>query len=367
MPSNSVMSERPTRVLYVIHDARRGGVQSVMLRVIAALDRKRVEPTVMFPFDGPCARELRQQGVRVIAVGRQTPFFWRLKRFSMMPRLLKLAKQADIVHLNSVKLAIPSLAVSLFGGRGRTVFHLHELPGKIGPLLRAAMRRADCAAFCSQTCADHFFDVGAQKRAVLINALPLPDREVKTQTGGLPKIVMLGSINHGKGQDLLLDGFALVREQAELHFYGNVGLSARGYVRRLKEQAARTGVASRVFFHPPTDDVAGLLAETALLVHTSRRESFGMVLIEAMAAAVPVIANDLGGMREVVADGVTGYLVEPGNPALLASRIDELLADPRLRQEMGDAGRQRVRERFDIAMRIEDYHKLYQQLNGRER
>jgi glycosyltransferase involved in cell wall biosynthesis len=356
--------EKPLQVLYVIHDARRGGVQSVMLRVIAALDRNRVEPTVLFPFDGPCARELRQLGIRVIADGAQLPLLWRFKRFTMIPRLLELAKQADIVHLNSVMLALPALVASLSGAR--TVYHLHELPGKIGRLLTAAIMRADCAAFCSQTCADHFAAVRAKKKVVLVNAVQLPEALDKPDSGRVPKVVMLGSINHGKGQDLLLDAFALVRNRAELHFYGNVGLSARSYARTLRAKAAET-LAGTVFFHPPTDDISGLLAETDLLVHTSRRESFGMVLVEAMAAGIPVIANNLGGMREVVADGETGYLVEPGNPELLAARIDTLLADPGLRKRMGRAGHERVRERYDIAVRVKDYHELYETLQHAER
>jgi glycosyltransferase involved in cell wall biosynthesis len=353
------MTHNPLKVLYVIHDARRGGVQSVMLRVIAALDRRRVEPTVLFPFDGPCAAELRRQGVTVIAEGAQTPLLWRFRRFTMIPRLLQLAGAADIVHLNSSKLAVAAIAANISGAR--TVYHLHELPGRIGPILKTAIAHADCAAFCSNTCAEHFAVSAARRRAVLINAVPLP-LAVAKPAEGVPKIVMLGSINHGKGQDLLLDAFALVRGTAELHFYGNVGLSARRYSRDLRERAAAQGIGGRVFFHPPTDDVPGVLAETALLVHTSRGESFGMVLVEAMAAGVPVIANDLGGMREVVADGVNGFLVAPGNAAQLAEKIDLLLANPELRRLMGAAGRNRVRERFDIATRIEDYHKLYEAL-----
>lgn len=356
------MSGSPLKVLYVIHDARRGGVQSVMLRVIAALDRHRVELTVLFPFDGPCAVELRRQGVTVHTGGDQTPFFWRLKRFLIIPRLIDYARQADLVHLNSTKLAPAALAVSLAGAR--TVFHLHELAEPVGPLLRAAIGRADCVAFCSQTCADHYAGVAAHERRLLLNAVPIPEPLPKRRSAGVPRLVMIGSINAGKGQDLLLDAFALVRRPAELHFYGNVGLSARGYAEQLAKRAAEPGLAGRVFFHPPTDDVGGVLAESDVLVHTSRRESFGLVLAEAMAAGLPVIAHDLGGMREVVADGLCGFLVPPGDAKRLSERIDELLADPVLRQRLGRAGRELARQRFDIAARIGDYHALYEELTG---
>lgn len=358
------MTRHPLKVLYMIHDARRGGVQSVMLRVIAALDRSRVEPVVLFPFDGPCAAELRQQGVTVHTGGDQTPFFWRFKRFLIIPRLIGYARQADLVHLNSTKLVPAALAVSLAGAR--TVFHLHELAARIGPLLRAVIGRADCVAFCSQTCADHYAGVAARQRRLLLNAVAIPDPLPERRAAGVPRVVMIGSINAGKGQDLLLEAFALVRQQAELHFYGNVGLSAKGYAEGLRERAREPELAGRVYFHPPTDDVGGVLAESAVLVHTSRRESFGLVLVEAMAAGLPVIAHDLEGMREVVDDGVCGYLVQPGDSPALAERIDVLLADPALRQQMGSAGRELARQRFDIANRIKDYYALYHELAGRE-
>jgi len=356
------MRERPLKVLFVIHDARRGGVQSVMLRAIAALDRSRVEPVVLFPFDGPCAAELRQQGVMVHTGGDQTPFFWRFKRFLIIPRLIGYALQADLVHLNSTKLALAALAVSLAGVR--TVFHLHELAARIGPLLRAVIGRVDCVAFCSQTCADHYAGVAARQRRLLLNAVAIPDPLPKRRAAGVPRVVMIGSINAGKGQDLLLEAFALVRQRAELHFYGNVGLSAKGYAEGLRTRAREPELAGRVFSHPPTDDVGAVLAESAVLVHTSRRESFGLVLVEAMAAGLPVIAHDLGGMREIVIDGVCGYLVQPGDSPTLAERIDALLADSALRQRLGAAGRCLVQERFNIATRIDDYHLLYEELAG---
>jgi len=84
-----------------------------------------------------------------------------------------------------------------------------------------------------------------------------------------------------------------------------------------------------------------------------------MALVEAMSCGVPVIAHDLGGMREVVADGVTGYLVKPGDIDTLAARMDELLGNPGLRAQMGAAGYRMVRERFDIASRLDAYMELY--------
>lgn len=352
----------PVKVLHMLHDARRGGVQTVALQVIGALDRSRVIPSALIAFDGVCAEELRRKGIEVHTLGRRVPLLWRLNRFLFNLRLLSLARRVDVVHVHSVKLAFSAILAKWLGKR--VVYHLHELPGRIGPLLRRAIAVADCVVFCSRTCEEHFAPVPARRRRLLVNAVRVPLTPPERREGERLRIVMLGSINPGKGQDLLLKAFARVAAPAELHFYGNVGLSARGYVRRLQQEVEGLGLTGRVFFHPPTDDVAGVLAETTLLVHTSLRESFGLVLVEAMAAGVPVVAHAVGGMREVVADGVTGYLVPPGDLDGLAGRIDELLTDPLLRERMGRAGWETVRERFNIASRVNDYMELYEELAG---
>ena len=87
-----------------------------------------------------------------------------------------------------------------------------------------------------------------------------------------------------------------------------------------------------------------------------------MALVEAQSCGVPVVAHDLEGMREVIVDGVTGFLVQPGDVDALAARIDELLADPGLRAHMGAAGYRMARERFNIAARVNDYRELYEEL-----
>ena len=78
-----------------------------------------------------------------------------------------------------------------------------------------------------------------------------------------------------------------------------------------------------------------------------------------MSCGVPVIAHDIEGMREVVKDGVTGYLIPPGDVDMLAERIDDLLVDSELRCRMGAAGYALMRERFNIDMRTTEYLQLY--------
>ena len=351
----------PLKVLYMLHDARRSGVPAVAANFVRCAREAGVEPTVLFAYDGVYADDLRAAGVPVLTLGERTPFLWRIKRFLMNGYLLGRARRYDVIHIHSTKLLWSVLLARWLGAR--VVFHLHELPRRIGWPLRAAIAAADCAVFCSETCAAHFAAIPAKRRRTLINAIQFGEHPPVGHQGTGGKVVMVASINKNKGQHLLLQAFARMRNrEAELWLYGTTGLSAHRYVHDLKQMAEKEGVAQRVHFPGPTSDVFRVLADAAVLVHTSWTESFGMALVEAQSCGVPVIAHDLEGMREVVEDGVTGYLIEPGNVEELSNRLEQLLAEPELRNRLGQAGYAMVRQRFSMARRASEYAALYREI-----
>ena len=110
------------------------------------------------------------------------------------------------------------------------------------------------------------------------------------------------------------------------------------------------------------DDVGELLAAADLFVLSSRSEGLPLSILEAMAAGLPVVASDVGGVPELVVDGETGLLVPPGDPHALAAAIDRLLDDPDLRRRLGAAGRLRVSEQFDLESTQRAHLDLYRTL-----
>jgi glycosyltransferase involved in cell wall biosynthesis len=130
----------------------------------------------------------------------------------------------------------------------------------------------------------------------------------------------------------------------------------------LRAYAAELGLESDAFFIGRCERVAELLALSDMCVLSSVHEGFSNSILEYMAAARPVVATDVGGAREAVSEGLTGYLVAPGDDALMAARIIELLRDTARAREMGRAGRRVVEEKFSQRAQLARTEELYERL-----
>ena len=134
--------------------------------------------------------------------------------------------------------------------------------------------------------------------------------------------------------------------------------------RRAAAQCHRLGLDERVEFRPlPWDErAADLMWAFDALVLPSRLEGFPVTIAEAMLAGMPVIATDVGSVREAVLPGETGWIVPPEDPAALAAAIDELVADPDAARRMGARAREIASEQFRIDATMEAYLALYRRI-----
>lgn len=172
-----------------------------------------------------------------------------------------------------------------------------------------------------------------------------------------------------KGIRDLIEAIALL---VEAHPALRLEIAGTGTLREaLEGDARRLGIADRVRFLGWRDDLPSVMATWKIFVLPSLDEGFGVAALEAMAAGLPVIATAVGGLRELVEDGRTGFLVPSKSPRELAARLRQLFENPELREAMGAAGRQRAGEQFSaeemVRKTIEVYDSLFEPEGGRSR
>lgn len=162
-------------------------------------------------------------------------------------------------------------------------------------------------------------------------------------------VLFVGRLDPVKGAPLLIEAFA---QAAAAHPDARLTVVGDGPSRGLAERMVRDlGLGNRVAFlgFRSQAEVADLLEEADMLVLPSFAEGVPVVLMEAMASRIPVVASRVAGVPELVEDGVSGHLVPPGDVATLADRIAALMADPEAARVMGLAGRAKVEAEFDLA------------------
>jgi glycosyltransferase involved in cell wall biosynthesis len=179
-----------------------------------------------------------------------------------------------------------------------------------------------------------------------------------------PLVLFVGVLDrahHFKGAGNLIRAFAALKNRdAMLMLVGDGDLKEQ-----FMQQAAGLGIAERTRFvgKVSNSDLPDYYAAADLAVlPSSPPESFGMVLIEAMACGKPVIASNLPGVRAVVSNNVDGLLLQPGNIPELTDKIDQLLRDPERRREMGMRGRQKVEAKYAWSVIIPNLTQVYEEV-----
>lgn len=174
---------------------------------------------------------------------------------------------------------------------------------------------------------------------------------------GPPTIGAIGRLEPIKGLDFLLEAAAVLRSRRpDLR----IELAGSGTCEpRLRSLAAQLGIADAVSFLGWRDDIGALHRRWEVFAQPSIHEGLGLSALEAMAAGRPVVASAAGGLPELVKDGRTGFLVPVGAVDALIDRLGRLLEDEELRTRMGDAGRERARDRFSVTEMAAKIARIY--------
>ncbi|MDQ0321103.1 glycosyltransferase involved in cell wall biosynthesis [Pararhizobium capsulatum DSM 1112] len=175
-----------------------------------------------------------------------------------------------------------------------------------------------------------------------------------------PLIVTVARLVWFKGLHDLIDAAALVLEKEPNARFLIVGSGPQ--LDELRAKTVALGIADRVIFAGERRDVPDILSAADIFALTSVSEGLPISILEAMAAGLPVVATDVGGISELVAEGETGFLVPAREPREIANRILRLTADAGLRQSFGTAGRDRVTKAFSPEQMVTQTTRLYHQL-----
>jgi len=243
---------------------------------------------------------------------------------SMSMAVRRAAREADLVHVHWLQNIVPALAA-----RKPLVLTLHgsdiAVASRATAVAGRLARRARVVLAVSESLAAEARQLGARDVRLVPNGIELPDQI--GQEADPPEVLFVGRLGPEKG----IEELVAAASGLDLVVVGD------GPLRPL--------VPGTLGFLP-TEEVAARYARAAIVVCPSRREGFGLVCAEAMAYGRPVVATAVGGLAELVVDGETGLLVEPGDPRALRAAIDRLLADRDLRRRLGAAGRERIRELY---------------------
>jgi glycosyltransferase involved in cell wall biosynthesis len=176
-------------------------------------------------------------------------------------------------------------------------------------------------------------------------------------------VTTIANINPWKGVDVFIKAAALVHQQNSKAMFAIAGdWTDREHLQELRDMVRELNLEDCVRFLGRVEDIPGLLHDSDVFALLSRTEGFPNVVIEAMAARLPVVATDVGGTSEAVTEGVTGYLVRNEDYQAAADHIVALLKDRTHRAYMGNAARELVEVRFSIQAMVSQHVEVYDAL-----
>ncbi|KPV39354.1 glycosyltransferase [Alicyclobacillus ferrooxydans] len=366
------MSVAQVDVMYYSHSGDISGAEISLLLTMQGLTRTRA---ILVAPNGELTDRAEKMGIRTII---QNSYRARMTRNPIKLligllgtcaaglRLRKLVGELhpQIVHANSIRAGLIAILATI-GRETKLVWHVRDqLPlNVVGRWVRrVAAYTTDCLFFISNDIQKNFLsDMNRRVRSqVVYNGIELdaaPRRPSIRGDLGVSSdtfvVGVVGQIAPWKRQRDAITAFAQLRKshpKCELWIVGSPKFRPENvvYEADLLDYAASLGVENEVRFFGFQEDVLSFMDEMDVLLVTSKNEPFGRVVIEAMLMSKPVIGTRGGGIPEIIADGVTGFLVQTGDTEMMANLLDWLQRNVSLRTNLGRAGYERVVSHFSI-------------------
>jgi glycosyltransferase involved in cell wall biosynthesis len=338
-------------VLYDAYPHAYGGAQRLDVVLLRSLLDRGWRVTLMAPGEGVLTERARAAGIDVqvvpasgaldrygtsgaghrLGAALALPRYW----WRLTSRLRRL--DPAVVHVVDARGGLMASVAARCSG-GALVWHAHvRVGGRWVNAALALVARAIVVPTAAVLAGLPAWTTGDRVR-VVPNLVPARARRTEPASPGTGDVlVTIGRLHPQKGIDVLIAAAATLRAAhptLRVVVVGGPDPTRPGELDRLQQHAAALGLGGRVTFTGEREDPESFLEQGSVYVQSSRLEALPLALLEAMAIGIPVVATDVGGVSDIVADGETGLLVPPEDPAALAAAIERLLTDVELRDRV---------------------------------
>ena len=387
--------QKPIRVVYLDHTGELGGAEHLLLRLVGSLPPGLVEPILICGQDGPFPKKAAGLGINTTIV--KLPRFFSVSAVVGRHKIVNpvaLAWDACLLLYSAAQIrrALSTEAVDIIethsnfahviGGLvARSlqvpcvwIFHdfidRERLCGFFAWTWRGVARWLDCRIIGGSRAVLDALTLGAVGQVIYAGCGESSSEgaslRARLNLSRDEKLVgFVGRIAHIKGLDVLIRSAAeVVKWNDRVHFVAIGGAPPgegpyRSYLDRMVRDLA---LGDRWHWYGPSANPPSLMADLDVVVLPSRREAFGLVLLEAGLAGKVCVASRVGGIPEIIVDGETGILVLPSDHEALASSIEALLSDPHRAAAMGAKARERISRIFDPERFTRQFLSLYRSL-----
>ena len=356
-------------ILFVESGSGYGGSATCLANLVQELDKNRFRPIVAYYSAGPGIDRIIQAGTPTIRLTRG------LRLFQLMSAIKSHA--VDLVHANNELYSHVPAVLAASWMRRPCLMHMRGIR-KLTRMERWLAKRIRWFIVISKAARRFYTDDGLpdERMETIYDGVDLSrfDREldggkVRSDFKLKPEHLVVGMVSRlvpKKGQREFLDALAeLAPDFPQMRgvIVGGDPSPEGLYLKELQKKAADLGLSQQVIFPGWRDDVPEVNASFDVAAQpTQYMEGLCAAVAEAMAAARPVVASNMGGIPELIADNETGFLVQPGSAQALARSIRRLLRDAGLRRRLGEAGRDRIRRILDQSRTVRQVESIYTQL-----
>ncbi len=357
------------KILYVIDSLFYEGTEKHLLQVIKHLPKEKYEISIFSFSEGPLAERFRSNGASLYLFPETGHGPWGIKKLFSLLFFMR-GKKFDIVHtflvssdiwgrMAAIVKCVPCIISSKRGFAEKNF--RYTLVSKVLNLFTKRI------VFVSNDLKQRYREVEGihdRKCSVIPNGadteeiFSFRDRFQNTNEKKNIIISMIARLHPVKDHPTFISAAAHVAKKFPHVEFWIVG---SGQERdNLVSLTKSLGIGEKVKFLETREDVYEIMENSDIIVLTSVYEGMPNALLEAMAFGKPIVATSVGGIKEMVLDGVNGYLVPPRDPALLAEKLGLLIRDPELVKKFGEAAREIVSTKFTLEKMVRMYDSLYQ-------